>query len=131
MEETESKPPEQPVTQEMTPVIVENPFLLAMVKKLARMSFITSCVAITNTILLILIFVINQGNQNQIYAETKTAQEVQTTVVMEAVKEETQAAVGEAVKELSDQNKKQSESAMRQLHTLTNAAKQPKVVKKQ
>ena len=132
MEETEvAGNTKLPPVQEMTPVIVENPFLVAITKKIARTAFITNCVALLNTTLLLIIFAVNYGNQNQIYQETKAAQEVQAAIVVEAVKEETQAAVEEANKELHEKSKKQSESAMRQLQALTNAAKNPKVVKKQ
>ena len=131
MEETETAENNKlPTVQEMTPVIVENPFLVAITKKIARIAFITNCVCLLNTTLLLIIFAVSYGNQNQIYQETKAAQEVQAAIVVEAVKEETQAAVEEANKGLHEKSKQQSESAMRQLQALTNAAKQPKVVKK-
>lgn len=122
MEQSEETKP----VQDMTPILIENPFLVAAIKKLRIVTFITMGVAILNTTLLLIIFAINQGNQTQIYNETKAQQQVQTEVLLEAVKEETKAAVEEA----GSQNQKQSEATIRQLQKLTNAAQQPKVVKK-
>ena len=131
MEETEASGNSKlPIQQEMTPVLVENPFLVAITKKIIKITFFTNCLVLLNTVLLFIIFVVNYGNQNQIYNETKAGQEAQTAIVLETVKEEAQAAIEEASKNRIEENKKQSESTMQHLQALTNAAKQPKVVKK-
>lgn len=123
-QEEESR--EEESNHNLTPILIENPFLVAAIKRLRISTFATLCLSILNTLLLLIIFAVNQGNQTQIYNESKVQQQAQTEVLLEAVKEETKAAVEEA----GSQNQKQSEATIRQLQKLTNAAQQPKVVKK-
>ena len=118
-----------PDLSSMTPVIVENPFLLSVVKKIKIQISVIIIIAFINMFLLVFIFAVNQGNQTQIYREAKIVQDNNTEVIIEAVKEEAQAAVLMS-KGLDQESAKQTEDTLKQLQKLTNAAQQPKVVKK-
>ena len=113
----------------VAPLIIENPYLVNIYKKLHRFQWLNLTVLVLNTVLIVSFFAVNYGNQSQIYRETVIQSQAQTEEVLGAVREETKLAVEQATEDLSKQNKKQSEATIRELQRLATAAKQPKVVK--